>query len=847
MLISTRIRTAVTAVAPIVAVLAAVAGPAAATTTAVTTYTQLVQAMNGPNCADGDTVAISANISAPTSVLTTGCTLTVDLGGNDVALRQILIGTSKTLTVKTTDEDGHGSLTADASGADGPGIRTTGATLAVESGEVAATGGSNGAGIGGGDGGHGGGVMIAGGIVTATGGSRGAGIGGGYTGVGGVNGTGGITISGGTVTAIGGQAGAGIGGGAAGAGGGLEISGGFVTATGSDDGAGIGGGWSGNGGGITISGGTVTATGGVDQGGQYGGAGIGGGGNAGDGGALVITVGADVTAIGGGTGSAVGSGSSGKFGGLHVAGLLRVPQGKFTIPNSSNFDEVHVTSTGRIVGTNADPAAGAQFSGAGSVANAGAITLSHSNVTGGAPGVTVRDRHYLVSFDTQGGSAAPAPASVFAKSFADGSRTFPTNPIKADFTFTGWNTVADGSGSAITATSSLPGTSDGTPVPVTAFAQWQTTTLCEGRVVTISGTAGPDFLFGTAGPDVIAGLGDKDEIDGAGGADFICGGDGDDLLTGGAGSDQLIGGPGTDRANYEASTGDVSANLTGGTGDDGSAEDGPVGSRDSIATDVELLNGGEGNDVLVGNSGLNRLDGLGGNDTLDGREGSDDLRGYDGIDTVTYASRSAAVTANLAGGIGDDGSNVDGAAGARDNIGADVERLVGGSGGDTLVGNSAANMLTGGVGNDALSGLAGNDRLVGGSGNDSVAGGTGADTLDGGAGVDYAKYHDHPLSVALSLDNKANDGNYTDGPAGARDNIWTTVESLIATKGADVLVGSAANNSLDGGLGADTFRGMGGNDYLKARDGARDRSLDGGTGTDSGQFDSVDPARVSVP
>ena len=264
------------------------------------------------------------------------------------------------------------------------------------------------------------------------------------------------------------------------------------------------------------------------------------------------------------------------------------------------------------------------------------------------------------------------------------------------------------------------------------------------------------------------------------------------------------------------------------------------------AQDATIV-GTTGDDTLVGTSGPDVIVGLGGNDVIDGKDGADAFCGGDGIDTVSYASHPGAVVANLTGGSGDDGSNLDGPVGARDSISTDVERLIGGSGNDTLVGNGAANLLTGGAGNDVLSGSAGNDRLVGGVGNDSLVGGTGADTLDGGSGVDYARYGDHPRAVALRLDNKANDGNYTDGPSTARDNIWASVEALLGGPGDDVLVGSSGNNSLDGAKGADTLYGLGGNDYLKAKDGVRDKRLDGGTGTDASQFDTIDPPRVSVP
>ena len=133
-------------------------------------------------------------------------------------------------------------------------------------GKLIAIGGTNGAGIGGGDQRNGSNITITGGEITAIGGIDGAGIGGGF-GAGGKN----ITITDGEVAATGGIGAAGIGGGFFGDGNDIMITGGEVTASGGDYGAGIGGGNQGNGSNITITGGEVTAAGGTN------GAGIGGG------------------------------------------------------------------------------------------------------------------------------------------------------------------------------------------------------------------------------------------------------------------------------------------------------------------------------------------------------------------------------------------------------------------------------------------------------------------------------------------------------------------------------------------------------------------------------------------
>ena len=175
-----------------------------------------------------------------------------------------------------------------------------------EAGSLKATGGENGAGIGGGNRGSGKNITIKGGTVNATGGLDGAGIGGG----GGCWGSGeDITIKGGTVTADGGDYAAGIGGGDEGNGEDITITGGTVTAKGGSGGAGIGGGERGNGEDITITDGTVNAAGGVS------GAGIGGGWK-GSGSNVTVSGAAQVTATAGkgsryaGAGATIGGGGS---------------------------------------------------------------------------------------------------------------------------------------------------------------------------------------------------------------------------------------------------------------------------------------------------------------------------------------------------------------------------------------------------------------------------------------------------------------------------------------------------------------------------------------------------------
>ena len=157
-------------------------------------------------------------------------------------------------------------------------------TIIINGGTVTSYGGSDAAGIGGGnepdDGNVNGRITINGGIVKAYGGKYGAGIGGGDLSDGGV-----ITINAGKVTGVGGQEAAAIGGGDGdgtkyGNGGSVTITGGNVTADSFEYkydyndsclGAGIGGGCEGGAGTIKITGGKVEANG------HRGGAGIGSG------------------------------------------------------------------------------------------------------------------------------------------------------------------------------------------------------------------------------------------------------------------------------------------------------------------------------------------------------------------------------------------------------------------------------------------------------------------------------------------------------------------------------------------------------------------------------------------
>ncbi len=272
--------------------------------------------LSGTNGAGGVCVSVPAGVTNVVTLLNltlrTGCRQCAFALETNACVSLLLAGTNtlasgsfragievaagRTLSITNAPGDESGVL-ATTGGTQGAGIGggyatdyiANGGTVTINGGRITATGGYGAAGIGGGRDGNGGTVTINGGMATAKGGDSyyggGAGIGGGDGYYGGRDG-GTMTINGGEVFATGGNYAAGIGGGAGstfndgsdgGAGGTVAIFGGRVTAKGGRGAAGIGGGASleangGAGAELIVGGGTLFVTGGTG-----GGAGIGGG------------------------------------------------------------------------------------------------------------------------------------------------------------------------------------------------------------------------------------------------------------------------------------------------------------------------------------------------------------------------------------------------------------------------------------------------------------------------------------------------------------------------------------------------------------------------------------------
>ena len=211
-----------------------------------------------------------------------------------------------------------------------------------------------------------------------------------------------------------------------------------------------------------------------------------------------------------------------------------------------------------------------------------------------------------------------------------------------------------------------------------------------------------------------------------------------------------------------------------------------------VSTDVTAgitLNGGDGNDLLIGGGGNDTLIGGIGNDYLNAGAGfntmiggvGDDVYTFtdatvnqldtvvelagEGTDLLNFASVTSAINANLTSDTALATMShrlvQAGAAGQAANF----ENVNGGSANDFITGNALANVIYGNGGNDTLNGGDGSDQLDGGMGNDLLIGGNQDDILIGGIGDDY----------------------------------------LRGLAGADVLMGGDGFNTLVGGLGDDTY------------------------------------------
>ncbi|MFA8443592.1 beta strand repeat-containing protein, partial [Yoonia sp.] len=332
-------------------------------------------------------------------------------------------------------------------------------------------------------------------------------------------------------------------------------------------------------------------------------------------------------------------------------------------------------------------------------------------------------------------------------------------------------------------------------------------TLRDGSDTITSGGGDDLIIAGGAGDTVTAGngdnviLGDSGSYDGTvlssdvaltGTDPYVSDGDGSDTITSGAGSDRIIGGGGDDTivagdgANVilgdsgsyngatlrsDADTRDGADDITTGAGRDliiggGNPDVDPAA---AAATYTDVIRAGEGNNVVIGDSGA-----------FDGATVTSALAARDGVDNVTTGAGNDWVVL----GQGDDTATL----GAGDN------RVLGDSG--TLTATNATSTSTAEGGDDTITTLGGADVVIGGAG---------ADGLTLGAGD----------NIAL-------------GDAGEIDAPTQTISSTRTTgDGADVITTLGGNDQIIGGGAGDTLDAGAGNNVILGDSGSYDVTATG--------------------
>lgn len=389
---------------------------------------------------------------------------------------------------------------------------------------------------------------------------------------------------------------------------------------------------------------------------------------------------------------------------------------------------------------------------------------------------------------------------------------------------------------------------------------------------TLTGGSGADQLFGQEGDDQLFGKGGLDFLFGGTNNDTLTGGDADDQVFGEAGNDRIIWNPGDDTDLNEGGAGSDTIEVNGGNGsetftvtangtrvrfdrlnpapfsiDIGTSEQLVVnanGGDDSFSATGNLaaliqitVDGGEGNDTILGSNGIDLLRGGDGNDFIDGQQGNDVALMGAGQDVFQWDPGDGSDVVE-----GQDGSDIllfNGSAGAEiftvaangqrvlftrnlGNIVMDVDDV------ETIDLNTLGNTDTTTV-NDLSGTDVGEIKInlagtIGGSVGDAAAdvininGTNGNDIIDVfGAGTSVAVLG---LATKVSITNSegANDSLVINA-LGGKDGVTATTMPAGVIKltidggaGDDVLLGSQGSDILLGGTESDFIFGDNGND-----------------------------------
>jgi Ca2+-binding RTX toxin-like protein len=405
----------------------------------------------------------------------------------------------------------------------------------------------------------------------------------------------------------------------------------------------------------------------------------------------------------------------------------------------------------------------------------------------------------------------------------------------------------------------------------------------------LTGGSGNDQLFGQGGNDTLLGKGGFDFLFGGAGNDALTGGDADDQVFGEGGNDRMIWNPGDDTDLNEGGSGIDTVEVNGGGGtevftttangtrvrfdrldpapfsiDIGTSEnllvnagggDDRFSATGNLAALITItVDGGSGNDTILGSNGIDLLIGGDGDDFIDGQQGndmallgagndtfqwdpgdgSDVVEGQDGTDSMLFnGSAGSEIFAASANG---------GRVQFTRNLGTIVMDL---DGVEVLDLNTL-----GGTDTTTINDLAGTDIVevnidqagtIGGTAGDGAAdvvivnGTSGNDIIDVfGAGTTVAVLG---LAVQVNIANSegANDSLVINALAG---NDGVTASTLPAGVIKLTIDGGADNDVLLGSQGADVFLGGAGDDFVFGDNGNDVALL--GAGDDVFQWDPGD-------
>jgi Ca2+-binding RTX toxin-like protein len=406
---------------------------------------------------------------------------------------------------------------------------------------------------------------------------------------------------------------------------------------------------------------------------------------------------------------------------------------------------------------------------------------------------------------------------------------------------------------------------------------------------TITGGSGADMLFGQSGNDQLFGKGGVDQLFGGSENDTLTGGDADDLVFGESGNDRMIWNPGDDTDLNEGGAASDIVEVNGGGGaeqftltangtrvrfdrlnpapfsiDIGTSEQLVLnmgGGNDSFSATGNLaaligitVDGGAGNDTILGSNGIDTMLGGTGNDFIDGQQGNDvaflgagnDVFQWDPGDGSDIVEGQAGTDRMLFNGSAGNEIFAASANGGRTlftrNLGNiamdldDVETIdlnaLGGT--DTMT----VNDLTGTDVKTVNVNLAG---AIGGNAGDAAAdvvianGTNGRDVVDViGAGSSVSVVG---LAAQINVTNSegANDSLVINALGGDDAITATTLPAGVVKLTID---GGAGNDTILGSQGADVFLGGDGNDFLFG-DNGNDVALMG-AGNDVFQWDPGD-------